>query len=57
MEPNNDCIRILIVDDQVIARSGLRAMLSDRPQFQIVGEAADGVQAVEMAATHQSDLI
>ena len=57
MEPNNDCIRILIVDDQVIARSGLRTLLSDWPHFQIVGEAADGVQAVEMAATLQPDLI
>lgn len=57
MEPNTDGIRILIVDDQIIARSGLRALLRDWPQFQIVGEAADGVQAVEMAATLQPDLV
>ena len=40
---------ILIVDDHEIVRSGLRSLLSSRPDWQVCGEAADGLEAVEKA--------
>ena len=53
----NDTIRILIVDDHVAFRDGLRAMLKLAPDLEIVGEAENGAQAVEMALTLQPDVI
>ena|ERR1035438_7364165 len=42
-------VRILIADDHAIIRSGLRALLAHEPGFQIVAEAANGQEAVELA--------
>ena len=42
-------VRILIADDHAIIRSGLRALLSHEPGFEIVAEASDGREAVELA--------
>jgi DNA-binding NarL/FixJ family response regulator len=39
-------IRILIADDHTIVRKGIKALLATEPDMQVVGEAADGVQAV-----------
>lgn len=39
-------IRILLVDDMPIIRKALACMLNDVPEFEVVGEAADGLQAV-----------
>jgi DNA-binding NarL/FixJ family response regulator len=44
-------IRVLIADDHAIVREGLRALLQTDPQLEIVAEASDGKQAVELAAT------
>lgn len=49
--------RILIVDDHEIFRRGLRSLLESRPEFEILGEAADGLQAVEKAKELTPDLI
>ena len=43
-----DAIRILIVDDHPVVRDGLRGMLAGLPEFEVVGEAADGSQAVTL---------
>jgi len=48
-------IRILLADDQPLIRSGIRALLEAEDDIEVVGEAADGRQAVEMAAEHHPD--
>lgn len=53
----SDLIRVLIVDDHAIVRSGLRALLDTEPDIQVVGEAADGRQAVAMSAQFGPDVI
>jgi DNA-binding NarL/FixJ family response regulator len=50
-------IRVLIADDQVITRSGLRVLLSVANELEIVGEASDGEQAIAMAEAEQPDVI
>lgn len=42
-------VRILIADDHAIIRRGLSALLSHEPGFQVIGEASDGQQALEIA--------
>ncbi|MBI4306263.1 MAG: response regulator transcription factor [Chloroflexi bacterium] len=44
-----DPITVLIVDDHTVAREGLRAMLETDQQVQVVGEAADGLDAIRLA--------
>jgi NarL family two-component system response regulator LiaR len=50
-------IRILVADDHAVVRQGLRMFLSLDPEFQIVGEAADGVQAVALARSLRPDVV
>jgi DNA-binding NarL/FixJ family response regulator len=50
-------IRIVLADDHTILREGLRALLSVDPKFQIVGEAADGREAVRCVEKLGPDLI
>jgi len=42
-------IRVLIVDDQALVRAGFRMMIDAQPDMEVVGEANDGVEAVELA--------
>ena len=44
-------IRVLLVDDHTVVRQGLRMVLSLEPDLEVVGEAADGREAVEQAAS------
>ncbi len=50
-------IRILIAEDQRIVREGLIALLEDEAEIEIVGEATDGQEAVELFAKHQPDVV
>jgi NarL family two-component system response regulator LiaR len=52
-----DSIRILVVDDHAVVREGLRAFLALQEGFEIVGEAADGDEALERAAELDPDVI
>jgi DNA-binding NarL/FixJ family response regulator len=54
---NSERIRILIVDDQPIVRQGLRMRLGVEPDLAIVGEAEDGLMAVEIAQHTRPDLV
>jgi DNA-binding NarL/FixJ family response regulator len=50
-------IRLLIVDDHPIVRDGLRAVFEREPGFEVVGEAGDGAQGVEMAVALNADVL
>lgn len=50
-------IRVLLVDDESLAREMLREMLQDDPQVTIVGESCNGLEALEAIRTHSPDLI
>jgi len=50
-------IRILIADDHSIVRQGLRALFQSVPEFSIIGEAANGEELVDLAASLQPDVV
>ena len=52
-----DPTRILIADDHLIIRQGLRLILETEPDFELVGEAEDGLQAIQMAGELNPDVI
>jgi NarL family two-component system response regulator LiaR len=52
-----NAIRILIVDDHPMVRSGLQDFILTRDGMQLVGEAQNGVEAVEFCATHDVDVV
>lgn len=57
MESNNGKVRILIADDHTIFRDGLRRLLESEPEFQVVGEAADGIEALALAQKAKPDIL
>ncbi len=50
-------IRVLIADDRLWARAGLRALLKTQSEFEVIGEAADGRQALGLVEQHQPDVV
>jgi len=50
-------IRLLLVDDQMIIRQGLRSLLEAKPDLEVVGEAENGQQAVAQVETLQPDVV
>ncbi len=50
-------IRVLLADDQALVRAGFRALLDAEPDVEVVGEAANGAEAVRLAATLLPDLV
>src|SRR5215471_12324400 len=50
-------LRILLVDDHPLVRNGLRALLASVPDTTVVGEAANGEEAIDRAAELQPDII
>mgnify|MGYP001001394528 CR=1 FL=1 len=50
-------IRVLLVDDQALFREGLRMSLSVRPELEVVGEAANGKEAVERVKALQPQVV
>ena len=51
------CFRVLLVDDSEPWRIYLRSLLHERPELKVVGEAVDGLEAVEKAQELQPDLV
>jgi DNA-binding NarL/FixJ family response regulator len=50
-------VRVLIADDQELVRTGFRMILKAEPDIDIVGEAADGAEAVELARRLRADVV
>lgn len=50
-------IRILLIDDHALFRSGVRLLLQRQPDFDVVGEAADGIEGIKRAKAFQPDVI
>lgn len=50
-------IRILLIDDHSLFRSGVRQLLQKQPDFEVVAEAADGLDGIKRAREHQPDVI
>ena len=48
---------VLVVDDQVLIRAGLAALISAAPELTVVGEAADGREALELADSTRPDVV
>jgi two-component system response regulator NreC len=57
MEVKTTSIRILLADDHTVMRGGLRLLLERQANLQVVGEASDGREAVELAASEQPDVV
>jgi DNA-binding NarL/FixJ family response regulator len=50
-------IRVLLVDDQALVRGGFKALLGSDPEIEIVGEAGNGMEAVEAARREKPDVV
>ena len=50
-------IRILLADDHALMRAGLTRLIASYPGCEVVGEAADGIEAVHLAREHAPDLV
>jgi PAS domain S-box-containing protein len=50
-------VPVLLVDDHAMMRQGLRALLADEPQLEVVGEACDGLEALELVARLEPRLV
>lgn len=53
----SDAIRIVLADDHAVLRAGLKALLEAQPDMQVVGEAGDGAQVVQVALARRPDVI
>jgi NarL family two-component system response regulator LiaR len=52
-----ETIRILLVDDHAVVRSGLSKFLMVNKDFELVGEASDGAEAIQMVGLHKPDVV
>ena len=50
-------IRIALVDDHPILRQGIAALISDQPDLQLVGQASNGLEAIEQFRLHRPDVM
>ncbi|WP_240805204.1 response regulator transcription factor [Streptomyces sp. A1547] len=57
LSPTGPPVTLLIADDDEVTRSGLRTLLAAQPGIAVVGEAADGVEAVEQARRLRPDVV
>ena len=50
-------IRVVIADDQELVRTGFRVILDSEPDIEVVGEAGDGREAIEVTSSHRPDVV
>lgn len=53
----DNVMRVLLADDQILVRAGFRALLAAQPDVEVVGEAADGEQALGMVREQRPDVV
>jgi DNA-binding NarL/FixJ family response regulator len=56
-EPLQRPIRVLVADDHTVAREGVKSLVAGASDMVVVGEAADGVEALELALLHRPDVL
>jgi two-component system, NarL family, nitrate/nitrite response regulator NarL len=57
MENPDKPIKVLLIDDHTLFRSGIRSLLQRHPEFTVVGEAPDGVEGIKRAKQLQPDVV
>ncbi len=57
MSVTTDVVRVAVVDDQVLFRTGLARLLNEDPRVEIVAEASDGLEAIEVVAAKRPDVV
>ncbi|WP_327362426.1 response regulator transcription factor [Streptomyces sp. NBC_01296] len=57
MSSGSGSVRVLLADDQPLVRSGLRVLMADTPDLEVVGEAANGAEAVRLTAELAPDVV
>jgi DNA-binding NarL/FixJ family response regulator len=57
MTPAGTPTRVLLADDQALVRAGFRLLIEGEPDLEVVGEASDGREAVDLAVAHQPDVV
>lgn len=57
MKPEDKTLRVLLADDHRLVRLGFRRLLDDEPDISVVGEASNGIEAIELAAALRPDVI
>src|SRR5687767_12608860 len=56
-EKENKPIRLILVDDHTIIRDGIKALLKDKEDIQVVGEASNGKELLDLLATTPADVV
>jgi len=50
-------VRVVLVDDQALFRAGIRMLVDSQPDLSVVGEAGDGVEAIEVVRRERPDVV
>ncbi len=50
-------IRVVLADDHLVVRAGIRMLLEQDPDIEVVGEADNGEQAIELVSLHSPDVL